>query len=284
VRVSLVYFWGRKAIIAAAVFVICVASASATFYIVSEGDTGWTTGIRQTLNESFDLSGAAVGDGTYQRYTDVNFIDVRMRERISAKQGALDTAERIRTHSEDVNSVVVLLTKAAGTQNYDLTVNETWPAAMNTARTIDYQGRGISDREIFGNNQDYVGSSYVYTTDLKKSRACYMDLRNAWFELLMNDTTKSRLVDLYQPAKRTFYSLSSRSTGIATLKYRQNNNRVPVNEGYERYEGTFGIDRKISMTSSGRARVLIEDDWLPCCTGVPDIWSAPYIEEKIFGE
>lgn len=282
-RVYLLYLWGRKAIIVAAVLVICSMSASATFYIVSEGDTGWTTGLRQTVNASFDLAGSSVGVGTYQRYTDMSFIDVRMRERIAAKKGTLDTGERIRVHAEDVNSVVVLLTKASGSQNFDLTVNETWPAAMNTARSIDYIGQGISDREIFGNNRDYIGSSYVETTDLKKDRSCYMDLKNAWFELIVNDTTKQKLVDRYQPAKRIFYSLSSRSTGIATLKYKQDKDRATVNEGYERYEGTYAINRKVTMISSGRSPYIIQDDWLPCCSG-PDIWSVPYTEEKVFGE
>jgi hypothetical protein len=249
---------------ALAALVIFSVPVTGTFYEVTESETGWTTGTRQTLNASFELTGSTIGKGTYQRYTDLSFNDVRMRENIAAKNGTLDTAESISLQAEDVNDVVVTLIKNPGNQDYYLTVNETWPVALSAARRIDYIGKGISDRDIFGNNFDYVGSSYLYTTDLKKERACYMDLQKALFEMVMNNTTKGILVDRFLPAKRTYYELSSRSTGIADLKYRQTSDHSVANEGFERYEGTMEIRRSLSMISPGLYNTTSNETWLEC--------------------
>ena len=246
---------------------ILILPASCTFYEVREDETGWTTGLRRSTTASFELSGFALGDGKYHRYTEINVNDVRMRERISAKEGTLDTEERISLRAEDTTPWESELTKLQGGQDYLLTVNETWPVSLNTTRTTDYLGRGISDREIFGNNLDYVGSQHLYTTDFRKDRKCELDLKNAWFEALLNDTAKIVIKDIFQPAKTTNYDLDSYSTGLVILKHRHVKDRVVAGEGDERYAGTFRIQRHISMGAPGRNETDSEVDWLECCVG-----------------
>lgn len=269
-----------KLLLLVALIVLTFSPTPARFYKITELDTGWTTGLRQSLNASVDVSGEAIGEGKYYRYTQMDFNDVRMAERISAANGTMDTAERIRLKAEASGTVELVAVKNPGDQNYTLTVNETWPVAMAAARRMDYIGRGISDRESFGNNLDYVGASFYGATDLKKERTCYLELTNVWFEAFMNNTTKVLYYDHFRPNKTTEYSLTSRSSGLAVLTFRQFKDRAPVNEGEERYSGNFSLSRKIFLASS---RYNATDLWagqLECCLGLKD---RSLFERRVFG-
>lgn len=240
-------------------------SALCASYEISEDETGWTTGYRRSMNASFELSGFALGDGTYRRYTEIDVNDVRMRERISAKEGTLDIEESITLSADDKIPWESELEKLPRGQDYTLTVNETWPVSLTSKRSTDYVGGGINDRETFGNNLDYVGSQHLYTTDFRKDRTCNLDLNNTWFEALLNDTTNTILEDVFRPAKTTEYDLDSYSTGLVILKYRQSSDREIASEAEERYDGTFSIKRYISMASPGINKTEQEVDWLECC-------------------
>jgi len=242
-------------------------SALCAFYEISEDETGWTTGYRRSMKASFELSGFALGDGTYRRYTEIDVNDVRMRERIAATEGSLDTEESITLSADDKIPWESELEKLPGGQDYTLTVNETWPVSLTAKRSTDYVGQGMNDREIFGNNLDYVGSQHLYTTDFRKDRTCDLDLNNTWFEALLNDTTNTILEDIFRPAKTTDYNLDSYSTGLVILKYRQSSDRELASESEERYAGTFSIQRHISMASPGINKTEQEVDWLECCMG-----------------
>lgn len=246
---------------------LCLSSsASCAFYQISEDESGWTTGYRRSMNASFELSGFALGDGTYRRYTEIDVNDARMRERISVKEGTLDTEESIALSAGDTTPWESELVKLPGGQDYKLTVNETWPVSLTAEKSTDYVGLGINDREIFGNNLDYISSQHLYATDYRKDRTCDLILNNTWFEALLNDTTNTILKDLFQPAKITEYDLESYSTGLVILKYRQSSlNRGIAGESEERYDGKFNIQRHISMMSPGRNDTESEVDWLECC-------------------
>jgi hypothetical protein len=270
----------RKFILMVALTILILSPTMARFYQITELDTGWTTGLRQSLNTSVNISGDAIGEGTYYRYTEMDFNDVRMAERISAANGTMDTGERIRLESRSGGTIELVAVKNPGDQNYTLTVNETWPVAVAAARSMDYIGKGISDRESFGNNLDYVGASFYGATDLKKERTCYLELKSAWFEGYINNTTKVIYYDHFRPSKITEYSLNSRSTGLAVLDFRQSKDRYPVNEGEESYHGSYSISRKISMSSS---RYNITDIWagsLECCLGLDN---RSLLERRVFG-
>ena len=258
-------------------------SASCTVYEVREDETGWTTGYRRSMTASFEISGFALGEGTYHRYTEMDVNDVRMSERISAKDGTLDTEEQINLRADDVNPWEEKSAKLPGSrQDYSFTVNETWPVSLTAKKSTDYVGRGISDREIFGNNLDYVSSQHLYSTDFRKDRTCELELKNAWFEAILNDTTDNILRDTFLPAKSTDYDLDTHSTGLVILKYGQAKDREVAGEGDERYEGSFRIHRHISMGSPGRNETDSEDDWLGCCAGNEDDLTASPSYECIF--
>lgn len=197
----------------------------------------------------------------------MNFDDVRAKERIAALNGSLDTSESTRVIAQTIDDVVINLVKYPGTQIVRLTVNETWPVVMASRRSIDYIGKGISDCDFLGNNLDYVGASHLYVQDLKKERGAFLELRNAWFEAVIDDENDKILVDKFLPAKITDYRLISRFKGRAVLKYRQAaSDRTTAKEGVEDYWGSFAIDRRVTMESPGRNISDIEAVWLPCCT------------------
>ena len=275
--------WQRWCAIALLVLLNLSYSASCTFYEIREDETGWTTGYRRSMTASFELSGFALGDGTYRRYTEMDVNLVRMRERISAKNGTLDTEERITLSADDTTPWESELVKLLGGQDFTLTVNETWPVSLTAEKSTDYVGLGISDREIFGNNLDYVGSQHLYATDYRNDRTCDLDLNNTWYEALLNDTTNTILKDIFQPAKVTEYDLNSYSTGLVILKYRQSSlNRGIAGEAEERYDGTFSIRRHILMVSPGRNDSESEVDWLECCMGGNPNFTQSQSHEFIF--
>lgn len=278
--------------LALAVLLIGMQPAACSFYKVTEGDTGWTTGLRHNLNVSLDLSGSSIGEGRFSRYTEMNLNDVRMRERIAGNNGTLDTDEAVRMIAEEVNPVEVTLIKRPGNQDYYLTVNESWPVAMSAVRSLDFhaeKGGGISDRDFYGNNLDYVGASYFRATDLKKERVAFLQLNRAQFLLGLNNTTSDIFLDRFLPDKKTLYRLESKSTGLVNLKYRQvtdrrdrhvSERRTISNEGDERYEGTVSIARQISMISPGIYEWSSNSSWLECC---PELLQMPELERQVFG-
>lgn len=208
--------------------------------------------------------------------------DVRMRERIAADNGTLDTSERVRLIAQTINPVYYTLEKFPGGQNYSLAVIEGWPVAMSARRSIDYIGKGISDCDFFGNNLDYVGASYLQTKDLRVDRAAFLELRNARFEVILNNTTKKFYDNRFLPAKSIDYRLESLSKGTAVLKYRQATDHSVANEGFESYTGDFLISRHISMYSSGMNATENDTDWLDGCP-----FPVPYeelynIEKQVF--
>lgn len=245
--------------------------ASANYHYWTEEESGWSTGFRQNINASLEFTGSAIGEGTYRRYTEMSLNQVRMRERISASEGTLDSQERISLWADDSAEIEKTLVKFTGNQNYQFRLNETWPVHLNASRTVDYQGRGISDREGFGNNFDYVGANFLYTTDLIKDRQVNLDLNNTWFYAVINDTINEILDDRFSPNKTVDYRLHSRSTGQISLRFKESDNKKMVNEGWESYLGTFNIDRNIHMSSwstppPGGNLTREGREWLGCCT------------------
>lgn len=230
-------------------------------YEIHEHDTGWSTGRRFTMNLSMDLYGYALGTGDHSRYTEIDINHLSMSERVAAKNGTVEAEDRIALEAagDNVNTTSTLV-KIPGTQNYILSVNEAWPVVLTASSTIDYRGSGISSRETFINNLDRVGTSYLYTKDLRKDRTCDMYLKSAWFQLSMNDTTNTIISDLFRPNKNIRYSISSHSSGLVMQRYRQYSDKAPESEGFDAYWGSFDMRSVIDMGSRGK-NIGLEESW-----------------------
>lgn len=214
------------------------------------------------MNMSMDLYGHAIGTGDHTRYTEIDVNHVGMSERVSAKNGTMEAEERIalKAAGDNVN-VTSKLFKIPGTQNYVLSVNEVWPVVVTASSTMDYRGAGISDRETFINNLDRVGTSHLYTKDLRKERVCDMYLKSAWFQLSMNDSTDTIISDLFRPNKNMHYSISSHSSGLVMQRYRQYSDKAPAAEGFDSYWGSFDMRSVIDMGGRGK-NLGLEESWV----------------------
>ncbi|MCR3884838.1 hypothetical protein P0O24_09065 [Methanotrichaceae archaeon M04Ac] len=263
-----------------------ISSASAASYTfgvdnVTDGSSFWIS--RQSANMSFDLSGSVEGDilpiavtpagrvlsPFISGFADLAANDVRLRERTAALQGTYSSEGVVSLRSEAEADVNRTYFKPAGSDLWTITLEENWPVTLNATKTLDYIGKGINDRDCAGNNGDSVGASFLYNRELSRERnvALRLDRLNATV-VATNDTIVR--ADVF-PTRSTLYDITSHSTGIADLRYRQTDSRGDlINLGEERYTGTYDITRKVEM-------VLIytnetnNTDWLSCCVSGCDV-------------
>jgi len=254
-------------------------AASYTFGVdnVTDGSSFWIS--RQSANMSFDLSGSVEGDIApiavtpagrvltpyYSGMADLDANDVRLRERTAALEGIYSSEEVISLRASARSTVNRTYAKPAGSDVWTITLEENWPVTLNASRTVDYLGKSINDRDWAGNNGDAIGSSFLYNPELSRERdvALHLDGLNATI-IATDDTIIS--ADVY-PTRSTVYEITSHSTGIADLRYRQTDSRGElINLGGERYTGTYDITRRVEMELV-YANETNETDWLSCCVG-----------------
>jgi hypothetical protein len=173
---------------------------------------------------------------------------------------------------------------------------------LNSKRDLFYKGSGISDRDFAGNKLDYVGTAFLYSNNLSRTRSCEMSLVRmnasifARSEEKKNTTDNSSAVDpqtngvlqgydglildnessnessnksnitliegltdvFFKPNRWIDYKAESYSDGVSIFRYRQADfdqlsmarDRVnAVNEGYERYTGSYSMSTRLNMYS-----------------------------------
>ena len=253
--------------------------ASYTFGVdnVTDGSSWWIH--RQSGTIGFDFSGSVEGDIApitvtpagrvlspyYSGMADLDANDVRLKERTAALEGTYSSDEIITLRAEAEADVNRTYTKPAGSEVWTITLEENWPVTLNASKTIDYLGKNINDRDCAGNNGDSVGANFLYNKELSRERtvALRLDRLNVTV-VATNDTIISADV---LPTRSTVYDITSHSTGIADLRYRQTDSRGEViNLGEERYSGTYDINRKIEMEFV-YTNETNKTDWLSCCVG-----------------
>jgi len=268
---------------------ILTESMFARSYILDvTGDAGGLVAASgRSMNGSFELSGYSIGEGRFYRVTDIKVNDVGMKERISTKEGSLDAEERIFMISvadDDPESEVI---KLPGSKTFSVSVEEAWPVLLDARRKVDYMGAGISDREAFATEFDYVSASYLRNTDLRRDRNCYLRLNETSFTGKVTDDPsevsllpENRIIS----DKSLHYTTDSISNGQATLGYRQVADDLSIlEEGLETYSGTFRIARTISMRSPDIEDEDEEVDWLFYCPGGRSILELSPDETWVFG-
>lgn len=198
-------------------------------------------------------------------YENVNFNDVRVKERTAAQQGAYSSEEMLSIKSNINNSVNATICKPAGSDVYTIEFQEHWPVNLSYSKSINYTGKGINNREFFGNNYDYAGANFLYNHEFSKERHLNATLKRMNSTVLA--TEEAILKAELEATRDTQYSLKSHSTGIATLKYRQLDERNEIlNEADERFVGIYDINSNIQMKSRFD-KIQKEEDWLLCCSG-----------------
>ena len=282
-------------------FVIALVSSAfaASWSSTVSTNTGSWSIFRQSENLSFDYSQSVQGTvlpidyhgrtlgSYYSGYQEVDVNDIRLRDRTSAFQGSYASEELMSLRSDDITYPVYLnITKPAGSPVYTIQYFERWPVILKSSKSVRYSGKEINDREFAGNNKDFAGSDLLYNKELTKDTKFGLLLRR------MNATvlaTNNAIISAdFMPLKEMDYRITTHTTGIADLKYQQTGPSYEikhgiypaVNDGEERYYGTYDIIRHIHMKSDFQNYTLTYD-WLPCIScGWSDM---AYHDQKGFG-
>jgi hypothetical protein len=288
-----------KAIFAIMLALVASASAYSWAGYVNTSSDSWHI-YRQSENLSFNFTQSVEGSVSpvegpggrvlspyYTYYADLRVNDVRLRERTAALQGKYRTAEQIKMISRMDKAVERDITKPAGTDILTVTWSEEWPVALVMSKGMDYYGKGINERTFAGNNLDFAGTSFLYSTKFSKKMGLSMGLERLNITVLATDEG-IQAADV-KATRHTDYNIKAYSNGIADVSYRQADYSSmaepaylkPLNEGRERYYGEFEMTKRIRMRSVFRD-VKEEEGWLPCCYGG---WSdMRYYDQKGFGK
>jgi hypothetical protein len=185
--------------------------------------------------------------GYHSRYLEVNLNDVQLSERTNAKAGQISAEEYTHLLSEAIEPITMNTSKPGGSPVYTFEFTEIWPVVLSSVRAIVYDGTGINDRDLAGNNLDFAGVNLIYSTELSRIRVLDAELKR------MNATVIADNMDVigvdFQPNKHMVYRSESYSTGIATLRYRQTapDMTAPYNEGIEYFNGKYLLNATLEM-------------------------------------
>jgi hypothetical protein len=191
--------------------------------------------------------------------------DLRLKERTAALQGSYSSEELLTLKSSINNSVNMTIVKPAGSDVYTIDFYEKWPVKLNYSKSMTYSGKEINNREFVGNNHDYVGANFLYNHEFSEERSLNMSLERMNATILATDEA----IDLSEikATRDTQYKLQSHSSGIANFEWRQvGTDDEILNEGEERYVGTYDIAKNLRMKSRFDT-IQKEDEWQPCCSG-----------------
>lgn len=218
-----------------------------------------------------------MGDGSFNRYGEIGLDGVRIKDRTSAANGSIFLNEKMDIKADDSNDVNFAANKPPGGNDWYVTVNETWPVRIDSYRSLDFKGRQINDKESFGNNFEYAGSSLLYGESLRKDTAATLILKDARFEAVINETKNINLSDKSLPNITVIISdkflpnltliMDQRLSfdGQATLKYRHSQDRLPVLEGEDYFWGVFTTERNINSTAIHYNSTDNDPEMMPCC-------------------
>jgi len=212
--------------------------------------------------------------GVHSSYGNVNLNDVEVMDRTAASEGDFSSKGYLFAASNTESAVFMEAVKPAGSEIYTIDFYESWPVWLGYSRSINYAGRGINNRDFAGNNKDFVDASFLYGKEFAMGRALKMSLERMNATVLV--VSNSSLVNVpnesimhydVMATRSTNYTLLARSTGIASLKYRQVGSQDELlSGGDERYVGDYEITRKINMNSGFfETPEVKEEDWAPCC-------------------
>lgn len=126
---------------------------------------------------------------------------------------------------------------------------------LKSSKSVKYSGKEMNDRDFAGNNKDFASSDLLYNKELTKDTKIGLLLKRMNATVLA--TNNAIFSADFLPLKEMDYRITTHTTGIVDLKYRQTGPSYKVktclypavNESDERYYGTYDITRHIHMNS-----------------------------------
>jgi hypothetical protein len=196
---------------------------------------------------------------------------VLLKERTSAREGAIEAQDITHIRSSVAGYVIMPLAKPSGEWITTILFKDTRPVFLASKREIIYSGVGINERDLAYNNLDFVGSSFLHSTNLSRTRACGLQLERLNATILANGN--ATLGFDFKPTKDTLYQDEARSSGQSRLKYGQAGsnqlsklkNRVTrALEGDDIFSGDYKL--KISLKMGSKENLNSSKSfWLGCC-------------------
>jgi len=207
---------------------------------------GHVTGKISSINVTPD--GRSIG-GYHSRYANAGLNDVRIEDRTGAYEGSFEYSESLYLRSSAKEEVKREVIKPRGEAKYIFNYYELWPVIIGSVREVRYAGTGINDREFAGNNLDYIGSGFLYNTELSKINIRDLKLERMNMTVIASDDGVERVI--FQPTKNTSVFIDAEATGVTRLKYRQvaSDQKTIFSEGDEHISGTNRQRTVIQMST-----------------------------------
>ena len=249
----------------AMVFIILIAlisPVSADHYAVNvtTGNTTW--GIdRTTLPISFDMSGTVSGYGTMVLDHNIDLAGVRKNGLIHTHPGEVTISEMM-----DLKSTTdcVNITATVQGDNVTMYVIEAWPTSLIDEIDLNYNGKGISSWETYGNNDDVICSRFR-ATQLEKESTCNTTLIKT---IVRAEITPETVTESKGFVTGTDYRLKASSDKFSHLGYKHVEDDKITIKGSESYLGNYSIITIIKMANFVEEPEEEElEDWLPCPWG-----------------
>ncbi len=258
------------------VFLILSTSCSAISWFASVD--GWSID-RESQTVGFDMSSSINGNisainvtsrsdgrpGYHSFYANINLNDVHLKERTSALEGHIESDDQVYLRSAAIEDVERTIDKPYGSTTYTFEYKELWPVIIFSKHALSYNGSEINDWEFTGNNLDFIGSSFLHSTQLSKARTRYLELKRMNITVAADETGVIRAAFL--PTKTIGYFVDAKATGVTCLKYRQaaEDQISTLNEGNERFYGAFHLNASM-LISSEHERNVCNNCWLAWCS------------------
>jgi len=245
----------------ALITIFCISSVCGAVSWFATVD-GWKIH-RESDTLAFDMESRVIGEissievtpggqqmgGYHSRYADAELNDVRLRDRTGAYEGEIESHDLLYLRSSAKEEIKREVSKPFGVERYVFNYYEVWPVIIGAHREVRYAGRGINDREFSGNNLDYVGSGFLYNTELSKINIRNLNLYRMNVTVVAGDDGVELVSFL--PTKNTTVWISAEATGISSLRYRQiaGDQKTVLSEGEDRIVGTTRQRTVIEMSS-----------------------------------
>jgi len=246
---------------------------------------GWSIDRRgMTMNMSLDESFSGTvskievspdrrsSGGYHSRYIDIGFQGIGLQERDYAREGQISSSEITFIRSEDNESVDYMANKSDKDPFTYFHYFERWPMILKSDRILEYDGWGMNEREVTGNNLDQVISTLNYNPVLSRSR--YINSSLDRFNVTVTANLNGTVIGAdYQPTKRFAYESQTLSTGLGQIYYRQSAaNSSLMHEGLQSFLGRFETSLSMGTINIPETKEE-EEDWIGCCGWISEIAS-----------
>ena len=244
---------------------------------VTVDNTTWSIE-RSTPGLIFEMEGEVKGTGMVMRDCTINNIaGIGEKERTHSLDGQIAISEDTRLICEEGPVVITGDIKCENVttnesinvtknESVHFTISEAWPSFLSSDKTITYVGSGISTREEYENEGDFICTSFDVKALAIESQFATAILRRD----ISVDIEPGCVNETIRTNRSSYYSLSSISIGGTAHIGCRAGEGIGAVESSETYIGNFILETAIKMEErSLQASPTPSPDWMPCPSSEP---------------